>query len=237
MMAFLFVAVPVITHASRPSDPVITREVFVHYPRGAAAKPNNTTCPDPTTCADYKLTRLAWQQSIAAAGIHYNIDPTNSGLSISEATSAIDASFTTWSAASAADADGRSIAFVNDGVQTIIDPNVSDSVNSLTWRNLSSSYSNAIAVTFAWHYLGSKEIIETDTVFNTAPGFAWSTTGQPGEYDLQNIGTHEFGHWLQLGDLYTARDQELTMYGYGATGETKKQTFGLGDTLGVQKIY
>ncbi|MFH0805078.1 MAG: matrixin family metalloprotease, partial [Patescibacteria group bacterium] len=76
-----------------------------------------------------------------------------------------------------------------------------------------------------------------DTIFNNASGFSWSTTGQSGAYDLQNIGTHEFGHWLQLGDLYTARDRELTMYGYGATSETKKRDLGLGDTLGVQKIY
>lgn len=228
--------------SARTDGPVLTKDVFVHYPRGHDVKPphagaGGTSCPDPNTCADFKLTRLAWSQAAAAAGVHYVVDASGAGVTSGTVTTAVATSFTTWATASTLDVDTQSIAFVSDGTGSIADPNTYDAVNSVTFRDLTASYPNAIAVTFAWHYIGSKEIISADTVMNNAAGFSWSSTGSASDYDLQNIFTHEFGHWLQLGDLYNSRDFELTMYGYGATGETKKQTLGLGDTLGVQKIY
>lgn len=227
---------------AKQDQPVMTRDVFVHYPRGHDVKPphagsGGTSCPDPNTCADFKLTRFAWSQAAAAAGVHYVVDPSGSGVSTGTVTTTVADSFTTWATASTLDGDTQSLALVSDGTESIADPNTYDAVNSVTFRDLTASYPNAIAVTFAWHFVGSKEIISADTVMNNAPGFTWSSTGASGTYDLQNIFTHEFGHWLQLGDLYNSSDSELTMYGYGATGETKKQTLGLGDTLGVQKIY
>jgi len=62
-------------------------------------------------------------------------------------------------------------------------------------------------------------------------------SGTAGAYDIQNIMTHENGHWLGLNDLYSATDKDLTMYGYGMTGELKKDTLGLGDILGINTIY
>lgn len=49
--------------------------------------------------------------------------------------------------------------------------------------------------------------------------------------------THEAEHWIMLGDLYNSLDSELTMYGYGSTGQTKKDTLGYGDDLGVERVY
>jgi len=34
------------------------------------------------------------------------------------------------------------------------------------------------------------------------PMFTWSLTGEAGKMDVQNIMTHEFGHWCSLDDLY-----------------------------------
>jgi len=56
-------------------------------------------------------------------------------------------------------------------------------------------------------------------------------------YDVQNILTHEVGHWVGLDDLYNSVDQDLTMYGYGGKGELKKDTLARGDTLGMDAIY
>lgn len=226
--------------SARTDRPVLTKDVFVHYPHGFDAKParpGSGACPDASTCADFKLTRLAWDQTTASGGVHYVIDPAGSGLADTDIATAVANSFNAWNAASLAESDGRSIAFASDGFSAVGDPNTFDALNSVTWADLTSSYPNAIAVTFAWHYQGSREIIQADTIFNNAAGFEWSATGASTAYDLQNIGTHEFGHWLQLGDLYSSRDSELTMYGYGTKGEIKKQTLGLGDTLGVQKLY
>ena len=62
-------------------------------------------------------------------------------------------------------------------------------------------------------------------------------TGLSTAYDVQNIMTHEAGHWLMLLDLYQWRTQKLTMYGYGALGELQKRTLGVGDELGIDQIY
>ena len=62
------------------------------------------------------------------------------------------------------------------------------------------------------------------------------STGQA-SYDVEDILTHEVGHWLMLNDLYNSSDQQLTMYGYGSLGELFKDSLGYGDVLGVKKIY
>jgi len=53
---------------------------------------------------------------------------------------------------------------------------------------------------------------------------------------VQDIATHEFGHWVGLDDLYLSLDRDLTMYGYGAGGELKKRTLGTGDITGVRAV-
>ena len=57
------------------------------------------------------------------------------------------------------------------------------------------------------------------------------------EYDVQNIVTHEVGHVVGLADLYDETNSELTMYGYGRKGETKKISLEIGDILGCQELY
>ena len=93
--------------------------------------------------------------------------------------------------------------------------------------------SRAIAVTYIW-YRGST-ILETDTKMNTY--YKWSLTGATGKMDVQNIMTHEFGHWVGLNDLYSDADYWLTMYGYSSYGETYKRTLGLGDINGLVAVY
>ena len=84
-------------------------------------------------------------------------------------------------------------------------------------------------------------MIEFDIVFNTYYSWGIDPDGEGGvtinEFDIQNVGTHEAGHTLVLEDLYVWKHSELTMYGYTTEGETKKRSLGLGDMLGVQKLY
>ena len=65
----------------------------------------------------------------------------------------------------------------------------------------------------------------------------WSTTSDAGTFDVRSIATHEAGHTLVLGDIYSPRDATLTMYGYALTGNTDKRDLATGDELGVQAIY
>jgi hypothetical protein len=70
---------------------------------------------------------------------------------------------------------------------------------------------------------------------NTA--FKWSLKGEAGKMDVQNIMTHEFGHWCGLADLYNDVDYWLTMYGYAGYGEIYKRSLGLGDINGLRAVY
>lgn len=78
-------------------------------------------------------------------------------------------------------------------------------------------------------------ISKAEVKFNLS--YPWSVTGTAGTYDVQNIAAHEFGHWLQLNDLYSATDSYKTMYGYAAKGETVKRTLHSDDISGIKHIY
>ncbi len=78
-------------------------------------------------------------------------------------------------------------------------------------------------------------INQAEIIFNRS--YPWSTTGASDYYDVQNIATHEFGHWLQLNDLYSSTDYYKTMYGHAKTGETYKRTLHSDDIAGIKYIY
>ena len=67
--------------------------------------------------------------------------------------------------------------------------------------------------------------------------FQWSLTGETGKMDVQNIMTHELGHFCGLKDLYNDADYWLTMYGYSDYGLTYARTLGLGDINGLKVVY
>ncbi len=67
--------------------------------------------------------------------------------------------------------------------------------------------------------------------------YGWSLNGEAGKMDVQNIMTHELGHFCGIVDLYNNADYWLTMYGYSDFGETYKRTLGLSDILGLRAFY
>ena len=90
------------------------------------------------------------------------------------------------------------------------------------------------------------EIFDADISLN--PHYIWGVSGNSYECDIQNILTHEFGHFIGLGDIYEPDEglyiscmggdnQENTMYGYSGRGEIKKRTLSLGDLVGIQSLY
>ncbi len=106
-----------------------------------------------------------------------------------------------------------------------------DGHNVVLWGSTGGS----IATCYYWYYPSTGRLVEFDIVFED--DFTWSSTGEAGEYDVQNIATHELGHTLVLGDLYGAGDTEKTMYGYGSLGETKKRSLHQDDIDGIRYIY
>jgi Matrixin len=139
---------------------------------------------------------------------------------------AIQSGASTWSDA------GSAFRFYYNGT-TSASGTVYDGQNTVSSGDLGSS--GILAQNTYWYTRRGKLVVENDIVFNTR--YAWSTSGEAGKYDVQNIGTHELGHCLVLDDLYKSYQSELTMYGYGATGETKKSTLETGDVDGIKHIY
>lgn len=89
---------------------------------------------------------------------------------------------------------------------------------------------------------GGTTISERDTTLNTYYGF--TTVGASGSYDVQNIVTHEFGHWLKLSDLSSVLSPswcsfsfESTMCGSTSVNETRKRSLETDDKDGIKFIY
>lgn len=79
------------------------------------------------------------------------------------------------------------------------------------------------------------DIVECDMQINAY--YQWAIGSMNNRFDLQNVVTHEFGHFVSLNDLYRRREKNMTMYGYVAFGETKKRSLAGPDKLGVRQIY
>jgi len=104
--------------------------------------------------------------------------------------------------------------------------------NEFIWQNM--DYYGVIAETVYWlDPYGN--VVEVDTVFNSA--FYWSTSDSPLPYvfDVQTIALHELGHWLVLLDLFGDLDTSKVMYGIN-TGEIRR-TLTAADVAGIQYIY
>lgn len=230
---------------------------FIHFPKGVGGRPGqvteslctNTTASGTANCDSYGYGGIHWANPSA---IPYYVNPNFSArkspqLTKAAAVSAIQASFNTWQAANTS---GR-LSYGYRGASSIKSSRL-DGKNVVLWG----SSSGAIAVTRVWYNTSTREIVEFDMLLGS--NFAWSytppvvaacdgspdypycdpvNTGVAGTYDVRNIGTHEAGHTLLLNDLYDASDSDLTMYGYGALGESKKDTLGYGDLLGLNAVY
>jgi hypothetical protein len=174
---------------------------------------------DSETNPDYKLLPFHWYTTA-----EFWINPSNKyGFSASGVIEAINTSANTW------DDQTSFQVFFYKGTTTRSAGRY-DGYNVISFG---SYRSGVIAVTYIW-YSGDR-ILETDTRLNTL--YKWSLSGEAGKFDVQNIMTHEFGHWCGLDDLYDDKDYWLTMYGYADYGETYKRTLGYGDILGLQKVY
>jgi PKD repeat protein len=85
-------------------------------------------------------------------------------------------------------------------------------------------------------------ILDADIAFN-GRDYKWTTSPFPCffENDVQNVATHEIGHFLGLDDLYGEDDTEKTMYGSEPPGllicETKKRSLHEDDIAGVSYLY
>lgn len=204
-------------------------KVFVHNPGKPTASPACLATINDQV-ADYGTT--GWYMPTAGMTYQINYDTRPANLTVAQVQTAITNSFSTWMTA-----DSKQI--FTDGGSTIAKNARLDGTNAILWKRINGS---ALAITYSWVYQ-SGLLAESDTVFNSK--YPWSYTpyagsndcgGVAGTYDVQNIATHEFGHWIGLDDLIAYADRDLTMYGYGYTTELKADSLGTGDILGVNNI-
>jgi hypothetical protein len=231
LVVALYSGLPYLSTAQAKKDDIVLK-TFVHDPQGHG-KPvpvSNCTITTNDHVSDYGTT--GWH--MPAAGMSYQINYASSpkNLNQSKVESAIADAFVTWTAA-----DSKQI--FTDGGSTTAKTARLDGTNAILWKGINST---ALAITYAWYYTSTGELAEADTVFNKNYSWDWTNIsaddcgGTSGAYDVQNIATHEFGHWIGLDDLYSTADKDLTMYGYGETKELKKDSLGLGDISGVNAI-
>ncbi|MBL7032503.1 MAG: matrixin family metalloprotease [Nitrospira sp.] len=167
--------------------------------------------------APYK--ELKWQNSNATYYINTSGGPSGS-------LSAIEAGMQTWTEVGSSD-----FSFIPGGTTTSTAHETYDSTNIATFGLLEVG---TVAENAYWYNTVTGELLDSDIRFNTY--YTWTTNGS-GDYDVQNVGAHEYGHSLCLKDLYNSADSEKTMYGYVSSGETKKQTLDQDDIDGITYIY
>ncbi len=99
--------------------------------------------------------------------------------------------------------------------------------------------SGAIGVTIVWGIFNgppfARELVEWDQVYDDTD-FDWSSTGEAGKMDFENIATHELGHTVGMGHPDDSCLEE-TMYRFASEGETNKRTLEAGDSAGVKRLY
>ncbi|NJO82976.1 MAG: matrixin family metalloprotease [Blastochloris sp.] len=81
------------------------------------------------------------------------------------------------------------------------------------------------------------QIDRIDLVFNQNKQFTTALPPPSNTYLVQNVATHEFGHWVFLADVTDFICTETTMYSTIAFGETKKQSLAQADIDGLNTQY
>jgi hypothetical protein len=192
-------------------DPSVQVKVIVTY----AIPPTDDSMTNP----DYLLLSYRSYNTI-----NYYINPTNTyGFTSSAVVTAITTCTTTWD-------KETSYAVFSYKTTTTKVPGKQDGYNVIGWGKYRPG---VIAVTMSW--VSGGQVLEVDCMMNTR--FKWSLNGEAGKMDVQNIMTHELGHFCGLADLYNDVDYWLTMYGYSDYGLTYARTLGLGDINGLKAVY
>ena len=227
---------------SVPGNSRLKLRVFVHEPgRANPAKPIpsptpaptlNCTLTDPDSASVVGLT--GW--SLPAGEWTYRLNPSSNPSLAAALPEIAENSFSAWTASDFSDL-GDSVSFRQVSDTTAVRATY-DGQNIIAWGRTSGS---ALAVTYTWYYPDIGLAVETDTIFNKK--FPWSWSGgstqcaYQGVYDAQEILVHELGHWFGLDDEYTSEFVDNTMFGYGSTGEVKKNTPASGDFSALNSLY
>jgi hypothetical protein len=125
---------------------------------------------------------------------------------------------------------------------------VKDGVNVVLYGPITQpGHEHDLAVTIGYEDTATGEILEADTIFNSAYRFATlagpsaespredSPEGCDDRYDLQNVATHEAGHFFGLGE--DTEDARATMYFRSLPCQTHKRVLTDSDRAVMKALY
>jgi len=205
--------------------------VFVHYKnKGDGVKPGSGGGSTGTTCYAFLANGAKWKNVE-----NYSLNPLNNqGLSDNFILSNLDSDIGKWDSASGKDILGIG-SLTNDTL--VADSSSPDGNNEVYFSDVSDS--GVIAYTTVWGVFSGppkqRKLVEWDMVFDQND-FNWSTAGEAGEMDFENIATHELGHAVGMGHPSDSCVEE-TMYRFAGYGEIKKRDLNSGDITGIRKLY
>jgi hypothetical protein len=198
------------------------RNIAEQFLRKAEAKTvatgalTTTTTTTTTSTGCYVTDGTKWGVSSTTYKLNATVPPTWAA--------SIDAAAATWNSA------GAAFKMTNSTFST----------NELSLVDLvakyGSGYANTYAVATVWYNTTTRLISKAGIEIGTR--WQWSTAGQANMADVQNIVTHEFGHWMRLLDIYSPSTcGEATMWGTSPLGETKQRTLDQADINGFISLY
>ena len=132
---------------------------------------------------------------------------------------------------------GRSLKF-NSGTTQVTSQCTGAGPNAVQWVTIdgpASSGGGVLARTIVCRNTATKQISGFQIQLDKEE--PWVIGVDATKFDVQNIVTHEFGHVAGLGHRNSPKDGCLTMYRFVAAGEIQKRTLGLGDKLGMERLY
>lgn len=234
-----------------PDSPTLDRDmVFAMYRKGGTAGGIGGPGPDPCDpnnpskdCPHYISSGYKWDAEKARNGITVYIDPQEKPAEL-EWTAIWDAAqkaFKTWDDQSA----GIKFAVLSPWAGPSGCARNQDTYNCIGFKD--TTVDELAHVHPYRNFLGwGPELIEADMLIDTVIGNdnEWTTDfiGKCPPYnyfDLQNVITHEAGHYLSLNDLDGAGEKLLTMYGNLSNDvcKTTRRQLGIGDILGIKALY
>jgi hypothetical protein len=165
------------------------------------------------------------------------VDPTLAAASPT-ARDAIVAAFGAWMSTSA------SLPQVTVDISSTPGEAVQDGVNRLVLAPITvPGHESDLAITISYADSSTGQLLEADTIFNSAYPWASIDTAEVGDdpstcgrrYDLQNVATHEAGHFFGLGEDY--QDTTTTMYVSSRPCQTSKRVLTATDVSVISGLY
>jgi hypothetical protein len=230
----------------RPSKDPVTNETVEAYAiihkkahfKDAFAKLQRPAKTSASTCYGYLASGAKWKWVEP-----WIVNPANgSGIPDNDVFNIFSSSISKWEdATDGVVGNSAGVNVIGDGSTTsatlVADTVSPDNLNEAYFGAIEDS--NTIAVTIVWGIFSGptfqRKLVEWDQIYSSV--YSWSSSGEAGKMDLDNIVTHEIGHSFGMNDLYTSFCSQQTMYGYAGFGETIKRTLEVGDISGINKLY